>query len=701
MTDVVRCSPVLMTPHTMSNHTTYSYTTLLITLALPLALMSGCQERAYKLDEPLGVDAPVRHWVEGLRHKLDEPLKEHVETQVSKDALKQRLKAANKLAWRKRIASDIKYADLFDKVYTQQNYRKAMVNHKGLTPRGMLALERIKTYKKHLISEPMNYHIEAIEKLDAQLKEMAKGEQEPPPIELTPEEIEALIALTKDNEINNLNDASIDILVTLIAESKMEKHPTPRIAKILDDLKTQVSKTAKLTTELELLVSDGLLRFARDMRHFNLNRMNWQQLKKAGGSRDVIYSRLEETLLQIREAKNTEIVKVLDSLNPPHPDYPLLVAMRERYITHMENDSWPKLTPFTLQQGGTSEHAPALRTRLVIEGYLPDNLTKEQLESKVVDDALVDAVSHYHTIHDLQFKNGRPHHKMWKNLRKSPAKRLKTIDLNIDRLRESRYEGEKDYIYINLPDFHAEMYEDHKRTYRFKVVIGKNNRKCNPDTDRFEYPNATPELHSDLEHFILNPSWYVPERIIEDEIKPQVEKDETWLERNHYEIVKKRGEKWIVRQTPGPHNALGLVKFIFPNPHNTYMHDTAKKEYFDYERRAYSHGCMRVHEPLKFAEKLVSFDQKDDVNVQEIVDSEQSKMIKLEKKLAVFVEYHTIQFDADLKAPRFLPDIYRHDRRELSSNPKTYDQCNGAALREKADEENDASPANTAGDLGP
>lgn len=675
---------------------------LLLTATLPV--VSGCQEKIYKSGDPSNPSHPTRHWVEGLHQRLDAPLKEHVETQVSQRALATRLKRANKLSWSKRIATDIKYADLFEKIYEEAHYKKVMVNHRGLTSKGKLVLERIKAFERHRIEEPMNYHIARIEEIDGTLQELASKMREPAPVTLEPGEIEGLILFAEARGIAPYEENSqLALLEALAMAPDTPEHPAPRIATMMHELREQIKETAELTAELELLVSDGMLRYARDMRHFNLNRMNWNELKNAGGSRKVIYDRLEATLRAMREAQTgEEISAVLDALLPPHPDYMKLVEMRERYQHHLTTQSWPRVSPFNIAEQTSSPHAPALKTRLFIEGYLPRDTTEESLKSELVDASLVEAVTRYHALHDLEFKAPRAHNTFWKNLRKDPKQQLQLIDLNLERLRASRYDGERDYVSVNLPDFHAELYEDGARTMRFKVVIGKNDRKCDPETSKFIYPNATPELHSKLEHFILNPSWYVPERIIEEEIKPNVEKDETWLEKNNYEIVKKRGDSWTVRQTPGPHNALGLVKFIFPNPHNTYMHDTAKKEYFDYARRAYSHGCMRVHEPLDFAKKLLQFDGQDaEVDIQAVLDAKQSRMIKLEKELAVFVEYHTIQFDPESGAARFLGDIYRHDRRALSGNPEAYDACKSVVASADDDEENDATPANTAGDLGP
>jgi murein L,D-transpeptidase YcbB/YkuD len=260
------------------------------------------------------------------------------------------------------------------------------------------------------------------------------------------------------------------------------------------------------------------------------------------------------------------------------------------------------------------------------------------------------------------------------------------------RLREvSRHEGEQTFIYVNLPSFAGELWHEGALKHRFPVVIGKANKVCNEKTKQWERPNATPQLESELEYFVLNPVWYVPERIVEEEIKPKAEKDERWLEANHYEVVSKKKDKWEVLQTSGPWNALGLVKFIFPNPHNTYMHDTSHREYFSRTVRAYSHGCMRVEDPLKLAKLLVEVDGQA-LDVDAVVAGGRSKKVEMQKKIPVFVEYYTVHVDED-KMVNFLIDIY--DLEEPPSKSPPADCTTGRGSRPA-----NVGPASR-GDIGP
>ena len=183
---------------------------------------------------------------------------------------------------------------------------------------------------------------------------------------------------------------------------------------------------------------------------------------------------------------------------------------------------------------------------------------------------------------------------------------------------------------------------------------------------------------SSLEYFILNPSWYVPDRIVEEEIKPQAEEDETWLERKGYEVLKKdkKTQKWVVRQRPGGENALGVAKFIFPNRHNTYMHDTPRKQYFKQSIRAYSHGCMRVEDPMGLATYLMEADGQDPAQIEldTLIEQGRSKMVKLKTPWPIFVEYHTVMADAQ-GWPQFFIDIYHRDERDRGPTPGKYGPC--------------------------
>ena len=227
-------------------------------------------------------------------------------------------------------------------------------------------------------------------------------------------------------------------------------------------------------------------------------------------------------------------------------------------------------------------------------------------DPRVVDKELVEAVKSYQETHQFR-PDGESTGGFWRSLNVPISRRIEQIELTIQRWRESHYQGERDFIMASIPDFHAEVFRDGKRVMRFRVVTGNNRRTCDPETKKWVYPNATPVQMAQLDHVIVNPYWYVPRRIITEELEPKMSADPDYLEKNGYEKVT-LGGKETIRQMPGDDNALGRVKFIFPNPHNVYMHDTPSKKYFDYPVRAFSHGCVRVHNPLDLARHLLGRD---------------------------------------------------------------------------------------------
>ena len=699
-----------------------------------LFALSGCRDES-RSSAPYSPLDPAREWVETWRHDADDALRARAESRASARAMRAILEKEAPKGWTTRVETSIKYADLFLPHYAERGWSTIASRHDGLSPRGTEILSVLKSHTRHHIEEPMNYHIERITALDASLAASSKDAAPWPSISFSPHELEALATFVHAQKLDVskstlAHDALVDALAgTRLADSMTKRKkdlpasPIPRVTSSISSFVSTLEPMAETMAQLELYTVDGALRWARDMKHFNLVRQSWKDLKDAGGSKKLIYGRLRGFFDLLAASKPSEIRPAFDALQPQTPQYTYLLAARARYAEIVERGGWQEVASFRLVSGATHPRAHALRTRLAIEGYLPEasaspdaieltastagaRIEEKRPEKKeanrIVDAPLLAAVRAYHETHQLAYdpeSSTEVSRAFWRSLNLPATRRLSQIDLALKRWRRSRYEGEADFVFINLPDFHAEVFADHERAMRFRVVIGKNNRVCDPETETWTYPNATPELMSKLEYFILNPSWYVPQRIVEEEIKPAVEENEEWLEKNHYVLESVSGETWKVRQIPGEHNALGVVKFIFPNPHNTYMHDTAKKRYFDYTLRAYSHGCMRVQEPLSFAKYLATIDGKEDLDIDGLIASGQSKMIDLEKELPVFVEYHTVRIDGAGR-PVFLADIYDRDARDASDNPGAAVHCN-APKQAPSEAEEESAPDDLPQDLGP
>lgn len=544
--------------------------------------------------------------------------------------------------------------------------------------------------------------------------------------------------------------------------------PVPRVTALIKEYQKAHAAKNKVLAELELRTIDGAMRYARDMRHGKLNRYNWTQLNELGGSAAVTLGRLEVTFNDLAKATPEQVPQVFADLQPKHPQYALMLEARKKYRAIQAAGGWKPVRPVALDLGTRSPRVQELRERLAMEGYFslpkhdnaapdtndieetlanviveeihgidsgeseeiieeyalenaPENTLTEEPEKteapkpapkaqpahadQVVDKGLIEAIKTYQRTHQFR-EDGKPSPSLWASLNVPVERRLAQIELNLTRWLDTHYDGDSDYIFANIPDFHAEVYRDFKREMRFKIVAGNNKRICDPKTQKWHYVNATPTQWAELDHLILNPSWYVPQRLYDDQIAPKVKKNPDWLKQNGYEEIRHKNGTTTVRQLPGPDNSLGAVKFIFPNPANTYMHDTPQRHYFDYEIRGFSSGCVRVHTPIELAKYLIKADGQDDkIDVDEYLESGRSRKVTFQKKIPVFTEYYTVRIDEDGHA-NFLADIYRHDIRDMSSNPEEADSCAPAPKTRtpkpaESTEGNAPTPAPTNEDFGP
>lgn len=219
------------------------------------------------------------------------------------------------------------------------------------------------------------------------------------------------------------------------------------------------------------------------------------------------------------------------------------------------------------------------------------------------------------------------------------------------------------HILVNIGTYKMKCYEENKILHEKRVVVGTNTTR-------------TPELDSKLDYMIAYPYWHVPRSIIEGELVAKAKKDSTYLSRNGYELFKggsavnsktidwSKGSNYKFRQKGGGYNALGVVKFIFKNKHSVYFHDTPSKRFFKKGRRAYSHGCVRVHEPLQLAEYLIEKDSANQYSIDSVkalIKSRTRKVITFNKKMPVHIRYYTVEADTSNQI-RFYPDVYSREK---------------------------------------
>jgi murein L,D-transpeptidase YcbB/YkuD len=240
--------------------------------------------------------------------------------------------------------------------------------------------------------------------------------------------------------------------------------------------------------------------------------------------------------------------------------------------------------------------------------------------------------------------------------------------LNLHRLRRLNYSG-GNYLFVNIPEFRLHVVEANKTKDVFNVIVGK---KKTP----------TPTLSSSIEKVIANPFWTVPRSILTNEMVYKIRKDSTYLKRNGFFVINNfeetvdessidwnqndpLGKKYWVRQINSRYNALGQVKFIFPNDYSVYLHDTPSKRLFKTENRTYSHGCIRLENPEKLAQYLSdTYNTVKNLNFKQLISKKQRQEIQLSEKINIHIQYITCSGDENNDMV-FYNDIYDRDKEEI------------------------------------
>ncbi|RYZ19021.1 MAG: hypothetical protein EOO16_20995, partial [Chitinophagaceae bacterium] len=227
-------------------------------------------------------------------------------------------------------------------------------------------------------------------------------------------------------------------------------------------------------------------------------------------------------------------------------------------------------------------------------------------------------------------------------------KRLAQLQANLERVAKLPEPAAGTRLVANIPEFKLHVYEGNRLAWDMDIVVGSES-------------NKTVLFNDEMTHIVFSPSWNVPPSIVKNEILPKIRYTHEYLWRNNYVIEGEEGGLPKIRQLPGPKNSLGRVKFVFPNDHNIYFHDTPAKSLFSMRQRAFSHGCIRLAEPAKLAEYLLRNEagwsaQK----ISAAMNSGKEQRVDLPNKIPVSLTYLTAWVD-DAGLLHFREDIYGLD----------------------------------------
>ncbi|WP_216689060.1 L,D-transpeptidase family protein [Hymenobacter siberiensis] len=367
---------------------------------------------------------------------------------------------------------------------------------------------------------------------------------------------------------------------------------------------------------------------------------------------------------------------------PLHPEYDQLKQALATYRAQERAGGWPTLpATLNLKPGAASPAVAALRKRLLDSVGGADASTPAPAAAKlgapavaapnaqVYDPELVQAVKLFQQDAGLK-PTGIVSGETLKQLNVPIGSRIDQLILNMERWRWLPKKFEPDYLLVNIPEYTLHVIEADKEVFNMRVIVGK-------------VLHETPVFSDKMEYVVLAPYWNVPFSIIANELRSKLVANPNYLDRLDMEVVKGYGRKatavnpasvdwanvtqstfkYTLRRRPGPKNDLGDVKFIFPNSNDIYLHDTPHDELFSQSNRSFSHGCVRVSEPIKLATYLLrNRPEWDQATILDTIAKHREKYITLKKKLPVYLVYFTAWADA-AGHPHFRDDIYGLDKK--------------------------------------
>lgn len=340
-----------------------------------------------------------------------------------------------------------------------------------------------------------------------------------------------------------------------------------------------------------------------------------------------------------KAAAENKLTNYFETLTPRHPQFQALQDVLAQYRQIAAAGGWAPVPETDKKVELTGDpRLPALKARLAAEGYM---------SAHADDSAVLDAVKLFQTRNGLE-PDGRVGKATLAALNVPVEDRIDQIAANLERWRHMRHAEPETYVVANIADQTVAVIRDGREDLRLRTVVG---------TRR----HATPMLEATMTAVTMNPPWEIPTSIITNEILPKLDKEPNYLIDNDMEVVSGNWENprsLRIRQRPGAGNALGHMKFQMQNQWNIYLHDTPSRSAFAKDDRYFSHGCVRVHQPQSLAANLLKNTSIEDINAD--IASGETRTVKLEKPLPVFVLYWSVFTDNDGNI-NFRRDFYERD----------------------------------------
>ncbi|HKM82682.1 MAG TPA: L,D-transpeptidase family protein [Terriglobia bacterium] len=413
----------------------------------------------------------------------------------------------------------------------------------------------------------------------------------------------------------------------------------------------------------DVALTVSAMRYISDL---HIGRVNPERLHFAIDVAERRYNLAE--FLREHVVHGSSVPAILQQVEPPYPGYQRMIRALGRYREIARQDDGETLPAIKkpIRPGDSYSEVPRLVRLLRLVGDLPEDAAL-RADNTVYQGALVNAVKSFQQRHGLT-PDGQIDGQTIAELNVPLSRRMRQMELTLERWRWLPDEYQHSPVVVNIPEFRLRAYDDQfKIAVTMKVVVGK------------AYGHSTPIFTNKMRYVIFRPYWNVPPSIARAETIPSIERNPNYLTKENMEVVDNhenvvssgavtdemlqevREGKLSVRQRPGPKNSLGLIKFMFPNEYDVYMHDTPATELFSRSRRDFSHGCIRLEKPVDLAVWVLRDNPGWDVDhILAAMNGSKTEEVTLAHPIPVLIVYGTVTVSED-GTVHFYEDIYRHD----------------------------------------
>ncbi|HEX2532234.1 MAG TPA: L,D-transpeptidase family protein [Chitinophagaceae bacterium] len=399
--------------------------------------------------------------------------------------------------------------------------------------------------------------------------------------------------------------------------------------------------------QAELMLTERFIRFARNSAAREMMGRRWYTAFVPARKMNAL--ELADSLAKSEADQPNLAPATADSSNRNASEqqaYDRMQTELSRYADLVRKGGWQpvNLAGIKLVKGRSHPAVVALKKRLQLSG---DYTGKDT--SAVYNDSLIVAVRSFQARHGFR-EDGMVNDSLVQVMNIPAEQRLQQLLVNMNRLLWMPEPSNGKAIQVNIPSYMLHYYADSGKAFDMEVVVGKEGAN-------------TVMFSGKLNQIVFSPYWNIPASIVQNEILPAMKSNKQYLSQRNMEVVNDKGDVPVIRQKPGKDNALGRVKFLFPNSYDIYLHDTPDKGLFNRDQRALSHGCIRVADAEKLATHLLqSVPGWTPERIRQAMNSGQEQTVKLENGVPVNITYLTAWVDEQGRL-QFRNDIYGHDQR--------------------------------------